>query len=108
VQVEIVLHNLVANAIDAVKQNPPDERAIRLIAEPEGDRLVRITVTDNGPGIPTEISDQLFHAFTTSKPEGMGLGLAISRSIVEAHGGGLTMETGRKGGVVSFTLPVAS
>jgi two-component system sensor kinase FixL len=107
VQIEIVLHNLLANAIDALKENTTEGRAIRLIAEPEGERLVRVAVADSGPGITKEIAEQLLHPFLTSKPSGMGLGLAISRSIVEAHGGRLSIEA-RRSGMVSFTLPVAS
>jgi two-component system, LuxR family, sensor kinase FixL len=107
VQVEIVLHNLLANAIDALKENTTAERAIRLTAQPEGERLVRVAIADSGPGITHEIAEQLLHPFLTSKPKGMGLGLAISRSIVEAHGGRLSIEAGRQG-LVSFTLPLAS
>jgi signal transduction histidine kinase len=91
VQIEIVLHNLLANAIDALKENSTEGRAIRLIAEAESDRLVRVAVSDSGPGITKEIAEQLLHPFSTSKPKGMGLGLAISRSIVEAHGGRLSL-----------------
>jgi two-component system, LuxR family, sensor kinase FixL len=107
VQIEIVLHNLLANAIDALKENAVEGRAIRLIADGAGERLVRVAVADSGPGITKEIAEQLLHPFLTSKPSGMGLGLAISRSIVEAHGGGLSIEAGRSG-MVSFTLPIAS
>jgi C4-dicarboxylate-specific signal transduction histidine kinase len=106
VQVEIVLHNLLANAIDALKDNAIEERLIRVTAESESERLVRVVVADSGPGITTEIADQLLHPFLTSKASGMGLGLAISRSIIEAHGGRLSIDAGRSG-MVSFTLPVA-
>jgi len=108
VQIAIVLHNLLANAIDALKQSPPEERTIRLIAELESERLVRVTLADSGPGITQELAERLLHPFVTTKAEGMGLGLAISRSIVEAHGGRLSIDGGHSGGVVALTLPVAS
>ena len=107
VQIEIVVHNLLANAIEALKEHMTTERTIRLSAEPENARLVRVAMADSGPGITKEIAEQLLHPFTTSKPSGMGLGLAISRSIVEAHGGRLLIKVGRNG-LVSFTLPIAS
>ena len=107
VQIEIVLHNLVGNAFDALKQDAAVRREIRLAADREGERFVRITVADTGPGFPAEFAGEAFHPFFSTKPQGMGLGLTISRSIVEAHGGRLTIASGRRGGVVSFTLPVA-
>ena len=106
VQIGIVLHNLLANAIDAVKENAADARSIRVTAEPGGTRLVRVRVADSGAGITKELAEALLHPFSTTKPTGMGLGLAISRSIVEAHGGRLSIEAG-EGGIVSFTLPTA-
>lgn len=107
VQIETVLHNLISNAIDALKQTTHDERMIRVGATHEGVQFVAISIADNGPGISEEMADQLFRPFATSKPRGMGLGLAISRSIVEAHAGRLALEATNSGCVFRFTLPVA-
>ena len=107
VQIETVLHNLISNAIDALKQ-VTHERVIRVGATREDAQLVAISVADNGPGISEEMADQLFRPFATSKPRGMGLGLAISRSIVEAHAGRLVVEATDHGCVFQFTLPVAA
>jgi len=70
------------------------------------DRRVSISVTDTGQGLPAENADQIFNAFFTTKPQGSGMGLAISRSIIEAHGGHLwaTANNGR-GAAFHFTLP---
>jgi two-component system, LuxR family, sensor kinase FixL len=108
VHVDIVLHNLVSNAIDALKTLTVGERNVTISASLEGDRFVKISVADSGPGIAPEISAQLFEPFSTSKAHGMGLGLAISRSLIEAGGGRMWRETegvGR-GTTFSFTLPV--
>lgn len=88
-QVEIVLHNLFANAVDAVAQATGRPRRIALFASCD-DRTVTIRVEDSGPGIPTDVTSKLFEPFVTSKPDGMGLGLAISRSLIRARGGDLS------------------
>ena len=107
IQVETVLHNLIANAIDALKSAPAGaSREISVSATVESEHVV-ISVADNGPGVPAEIAAQLFRPFATSKPQGMGLGLAISKSIVEAHGGRLWLESAERGSIFRFTLPIA-
>jgi signal transduction histidine kinase len=106
VQVESVLHNLVANAIDALKR-APGERRVRVAATKDGEGFVQIAVADNGSGVATDIEAALFDPFVTTKATGMGLGLAISRSIVEAHGGRLWHERASPGRVFAFTLPLA-
>jgi signal transduction histidine kinase len=106
VQVESVLHNLVANAIDALKR-APGERRVRVAATKDGEGFVQIAVADNGSGVATDIEAALFDPFVTTKATGMGLGLAISRSIVEAHGGRLWHERASPGSVFAFTLPLA-
>jgi two-component system sensor kinase FixL len=68
--------------------------------------FVRISVADNGHGVPRDITAQLFRPFATSKPHGMGLGLAICRSIVEARGGRLWLQPVETGSMFCFTLPV--
>lgn len=108
IQIETVLHNLIANAIDALKSVPAGtSREISVSAAAESELHVVISVADNGPGIPAEIAAQLFRPFATSKPQGMGLGLAISKSIVEAHGGRLWLESAERGSIFRFTLPTA-
>jgi signal transduction histidine kinase len=108
IQIETVLHNLIANAIDALKIGRADtEREISIAAVVESEQCVLISVADNGPGVPAEIAAQLFRPFATSKPQGMGLGLAISKSIIEGHGGRLWLEPARPGSIFRFTLPIA-
>jgi PAS domain S-box-containing protein len=104
-QIETVLHNLVANAIDAIVAAAPPERSVSICAVRAG-AAVRITVADSGPGLPAELAEDAFRPFATTKAEGMGLGLAISRSIVENHGGRLVAERTERGAAFSFTLPV--
>jgi len=68
---------------------------------------IRVEVHDSGPGIAPENADQLFNAFFTTKPDGLGMGLAISRSIIESHGGRLWTNADNGGGKLNFTLPAA-
>ena len=107
VQVETVLHNLISNAVEALDAVPVHNRQISIVAELDTARFVRISVADTGPGLSSSIEQQLFRPFATSKPLGMGLGLAICRSIVEARGGRLWFERIARGSVFRFTLPVA-
>jgi signal transduction histidine kinase len=104
-QIETVLHNLIANAIDAITAADPAERTIRLGAASDGRGAVRITVRDSGPGLPAGMRPDEFAPYATTKPHGMGLGLAISRSIVESHGGRLVADAVGRGASFSFTLP---
>ncbi len=79
---------------------------VELKAEPRPEGIIEITVRDNGPGIPTDMLGRVFDPFVTSKPQGMGMGLSISRSIVEAHGGRLWIDsTCSTGTTLRFTLP---
>jgi signal transduction histidine kinase len=107
VQLQQVLMNLMLNGIEAM-QDAKTERQLTirsLVAEP-GQLL--ISVTDTGVGVPREQADQIFNAFFSTKAQGTGMGLSISRSIVESHGGRLwaTSNSGR-GATFSFTLPGA-
>ncbi len=103
-QVEIVLRNLVANAMEAVA-GVPAPRTIAVEVAYQGGPSVRVSVRDNGPGIAPEARSRLFEPFATTRSTGMGMGLAIGRAIVEAHGGRLWAEEGA-GGCFRFTLPV--
>jgi len=86
-QVELVLRNLIANSVEAL-QASPDGR-IDVSVAPEDARRARIVVADNGPGIAAASRESVFEPFVSGKPTGMGLGLAVSRAIAEAHGGSL-------------------
>jgi len=96
-QVEVILRNLIANATDAVAVNPPGQRRITIRAEAHDSGRLRIVVIDNGPGVGKEQAVELFRPFRSGKPTGMGLGLAVSRAIAEAHGGSLESVSGSHG-----------
>lgn len=101
VQMQQVLLNLVVNACEAMMAAPPAERRLTIATRAhEGGRRIECSVTDRGHGIPPHLLDQLFEPFVTTKQDGLGLGLAICRSIVEAHGGRLTAQNARDGGAV--------
>jgi two-component system sensor kinase FixL len=103
VQIQQVLINLMRNAIEAMAG--VSERRLTVSSRPEGDNMVRVSVADTGRGIAPEIAENLFQAFNTSKAEGMGLGLSICRTIVEANGGRIWAEARDEGGTVfHFTL----
>ena len=106
-QLQQVILNLVKNAIDAIAIGPTTIKAIRLITTYDGKSVVSLYVQDSGPGITTENGIQIFEPFFSTKPSGMGLGLSISRGIVEDHGGDLRLtETSAKGCIFEITLPV--
>lgn len=103
VQIQQVLINLIKNAIEAMEQT--EERRIVISTAPANGN-VEIAVEDTGPGFDEHIRDELFTPFCSGKQEGLGVGLSISRTIVEAHGGTLAGESHGKGGAVfRFTLP---
>src|ERR1700739_2139574 len=103
VQLQQVLMNLMLNAIEAMQG---DSGHLEIISQQTDDGQLLIAVSDTGPGLPTEKADQIFDAFFPTKPQGTGMGLAISRSIVESHGGRLwaSSNSGR-GATFRFTLP---
>ena len=103
VQLEIVLRNLIGNAIEAAALAPLP-RAVLVAIESDAEWL-RVTVTDSGSGVPAGNVERVFEPFETSRAAGMGMGLAISRAIIEAHGGRLWVEPGPPG-VFRFRLPL--
>jgi PAS domain S-box-containing protein len=107
IQVQQVLVNLLRNAYEAMASVPPDQRQVT-IAERRRNQSVELSVKDTGEGIPPENLQNVFDAFFTSKPNGVGIGLAITRSIVEGHGGRLWVRPNPKRGVTfHFTLPLS-
>src|SRR5262245_60315583 len=106
VQLQQVLLNLVINAFDAMRDTPPSSRKVLIATQTNSDGTVRTSVRDHGIGISEQIRDRLFDPFFSTKSEGLGMGLAIVRSIVEAHGGGITAENVDDGGArFEFVLP---
>jgi PAS domain S-box-containing protein len=104
IQVQQVLVNLIRNSFEAMANQ--ERRETTLATTVLGDGMIEVTVSDIGPGIHDDIADRLFQPFVSSKRDGMGLGLSISRSIIEAHGGRLTGGPKPGGGTVfRFTVP---
>jgi PAS domain S-box-containing protein len=109
IQLQQVMLNLIVNALEATLTIEDRERALLITSETFADDGVRIVVSDNGPGIDPQMVHHVFDAFSTTKPQGMGMGLAISRSIIDAHGGHLWTEANDQYGVsFQFTLPIAA
>lgn len=107
IQVDQVVINLTQNAIEALADRP-GTREVVLSTRGGAGGAVAVAVADNGPGLPEANRERLFGPFFTTKPHGLGMGLAIGRSIVEAHGGELVAEAGPDGGAVfRFTVPAA-
>ena len=95
------------NAFDAVSNVQSDRRKVEIDIVAEKPRWVAISVRDNGAGIQPSVADRLFEPFTTTKAKGMGLGLLVTRSIVEDHGGKIFTKPNAEGGTTfTFTLPV--
>jgi signal transduction histidine kinase len=107
VQLQQVLLNLMMNSIDAMK-GMDGTRELAIKSQRAENEDVAVSVTDNGVGLPPQQGDQIFNAFFTTKPHGTGMGLRISRTIIESHGGRLwaTANSGR-GATFHFTLPSA-
>lgn len=106
VQIEQVLMNLILNAIEASCELDPSERRVYVTSSLVDTRLVQYSVIDRGVGLTDQTSESIFDAFYTTKEEGLGLGLTISRRIIEAHGGRLVIKPNKGRGVTaSFTLP---
>jgi len=107
IQFQQVCLNLIVNGIEALKNVVSSPRTLIIGAERDADNHVTITVADTGAGIDPSSSGKIFDAFFTSKPDGMGMGLAISRSIIEAHGGRLWASANvPRGAKFQFTMPI--
>jgi PAS domain S-box-containing protein len=106
IQIQQVLINLIRNAIQAMAESP--QRHITIATQPGPDHMIEVSVADTGHGLPPGAGGALFSPFKSGKAEGMGIGLSISRTIVEAHGGRIWAEDGPgSGAVFRFTLPAA-
>jgi PAS domain S-box-containing protein len=109
VQIQQALINLVGNAIDAMRETSVSTRKVEVVTERNGDSDIRVSVRDYGAGIPVEVLERLFEQFFTTKEEGLGMGLAIVKSIIEAHGGKIAAENVEGGGArFYFTLPATN
>ena len=107
VQVQQVLLNLLMNSLEAMQSTPTERRRVIVCTKCEADSFVLVSVRDHGGGLPKDNLDKVFAHFYSTKPNGMGMGLTIVRSIVEAHGGKLSAENTEDGARFSFRLPVA-
>jgi two-component system sensor kinase FixL len=107
IQIQQVVANLIKNALDAMALSQ-DRRLTLRTSRHDGD-AVEVEISDTGPGIAAEVADRLFEPFVTTKPEGMGIGLSICRSIIEDHHGHLAANANEDGGAtLRFTLPIGS
>jgi two-component system sensor kinase FixL len=104
--IEQAAFNLVRNAVEAVQELAPERRRVTVATRVESDGSATLAVADLGEGVPPEVRSRLFEAFVTTKRGGLGLGLSICRSVVEAHGGAIRHEArGALGAHFAFTLP---
>jgi PAS domain S-box-containing protein len=106
-QIQQVVINLLDNALDAMRDAPPSRRIVAIATNYNGDATISVVVRDYGSGISEATRERLFEQFFTTKDDGLGMGLAIVRSIVEAHGGSVAAENAEGGGArFQFRLPI--
>jgi two-component system sensor kinase FixL len=109
IELEQVLLNLIANSIDAMERVPPESRRIDISSSCSGDQFVQVSVSDQGKGLAGVDVERMFTLSYTTKDAGTGVGLSVSRSIIEAHGGKLWAEQNKeRGATFCFTVPVLS
>jgi signal transduction histidine kinase len=109
VQLQQVILNLVMNAIEAMSGISQTRRKLLVSSVKDGQNGVLVSIRDSGPGFDETAPDRLFEAFYTTKENGMGIGLAVSRTIIQAHGGRLwAMPNAPQGAIFRFTLPTDS
>jgi signal transduction histidine kinase len=107
IQIQQCLLNLLMNAFDAMARTRSGSRDVTIAVAPEKPGWIQVSVVDTGAGIDPSVADRIFQPFVTTKTEGMGLGLLVTRSIVEGHGGRIWFTPGASGGsTFTFTLPV--
>ena len=106
-QLEQVFINLVRNAIEAMQADKNDHRVLQVRSERQGDNEITLSVEDSGPGIEPKHAENIFDAFITTKPHGMGLGLALCRMIIERHSGELSVSPAYpRGSIFHIVLPI--
>ncbi len=106
VDLEQVLLNVITNAMDAVADNPVPQRMVTMQTRCSEDGLVHVTVRDRGAGLPADVADRIFEPFVTTKVDGMGMGLAVARSLIDNHGGSIRAANQPGGGaVVTISIP---
>src|SRR5262249_19241716 len=108
VQLQQVVANRVLHAIEAMSHVEPAQRELSVCSARDREGALTVSVRDSGPGIAAEQVEQVFDAFFTTKPGGIGIGLAISRSILSAHGGRIWADAAGRGAAFHFTLPALS
>jgi signal transduction histidine kinase len=109
IQLQQVVLNLILNAVEAMSTQPDGARDLLIASGEDGEDRVSVAVRDSGPGVDPQNLERLFEAFYTTKPSGMGMGLAICRSIIDAHGGQIFAAANEpRGAVFRFTLPARS
>ena len=109
VDLEQVLLNVITNAMDAVAENPVPDRMVVMQTTCSEDGLVHVTVRDRGAGLPDGVAERIFEPFVTTKADGMGMGLAVARSLVDNHGGSIRAANQPGGGaVVTISIPALS
>jgi len=108
IQIEQVMVNLLRNSLEAIGNEPGSAGKIIIKTRLTADDMIEVSVADTGPGVEASMVDKLFEQFQTSKKTGMGIGLSLSRTIIEDHGGTLWVDKNyRQGALFCFTLPVA-
>jgi PAS domain S-box-containing protein len=109
IQLQQVLLNLIINAFDAMADTPASRRKVEIVTERNGSDAIRMSVRDYGVGVPEEARERVFEQFFTTKAKGLGLGLAIVRSIIQSHGGTIAAENADGGGArFQFTIPASA
>jgi signal transduction histidine kinase len=109
IQIQQVLINLLTNALDAMENQPIEARTITISTRLENSNSAFVSISDSGEGIPPDKIKAVFAPFQTTKPEGIGLGLAICKSIIEAHGGKIWADNNPDGGAIfSLILPAST
>jgi C4-dicarboxylate-specific signal transduction histidine kinase len=106
-QIEQVLINLLRNAIDAIGESGNLSGTVLIEAKVFDTDFIEVRVVDSGPGFPPQLLESAFLPLSTNKAEGLGIGLPLCRSIVEAHGGKLWLDDRSQGAAIHFTLPIA-
>jgi signal transduction histidine kinase len=106
-QIEQVMINLLRNAIEAIGESGSTRGSVLIEAKPADNDVVEVRVADNGPGFSPRLLESAFLPLSSNKAEGLGIGLPLCRSIVEAHGGQLWLDPSPDGAAIRFTLPIA-